>query len=128
MHLLLCKRIVMTSFGIFRYKNHLRGKKWKKKSNQSRIYRRFWPQTVFSKKSLFDPFLRFQNFQNLKFLSFLVLHQNLFFSELPNYFCFTKKIFGSAAQKFTKILTCFGEKSTLSPPPRKKKWISPGLS
>ena len=124
MHLVLFKRIVVTSFGVFRYKNHFRGKKMKIKNQTTAEFTSvFDPRQVFSKKSLFDPFLRFQNFQKLKFLSFLVFHQKFFFSELQNYFCSTKKIFGSAAQKFAKILTCLGGggwKIDLIPPPRKK--------
>ena len=82
----------------------------------------FDTRQVFSKKSLFDPFLRFQNFQNLKFLSFLVFHQKFFFSELQNYFCSTKKIFGPEAQTFAKILKCLGgvKNRPYFPPPEKK--------
>ena len=93
----------------------------------------------FFQKEPFWPIFMISKFSKPEIFVIFCFHQNLFFSELQNYFCSTKKCFGSAAQKFAKILTCFFfvfffffffffwgggvEKSTLFPPPPSRKKI-----
>ena len=112
--------LLLVSFDI---KNHLRGKKMKIKNQTTAEFTSvFDPRQVFSKKSLFDPFLRFQNFQKLKFLSFLVFHQKFFFLLYKITFALPKKFWGPKRKSSQKFWHVFGgdEKRPYSPPPRKK--------
>ena len=128
----LFKRIVLTSFGLFRYqKSFKKLKNEKKKLNHSRIYRRFWLQTGFLQKEPFWSIFTISKFSKPENFVIFGFSSKFFFSELQNYFCSTKNNFGPEAQKFAKILTCFfffffffgggGWKIDLIPPPPQKK-------
>ena len=123
MHLFLFKRTVTTSFGLVWYqKTFWRNKSENDKPNQTRSYRRFWLQSGFLQKGVIWQFFPISKFSKRDIFVIFGFPSKSFFFWTTKLLLFHQKIFGFAAQKFAKILTCVGgvKKRPYPPPPQKK--------
>ena len=119
----LFKRIVATSFSLCRCKKSIKTKiKENKKSNHSKIWRRFCPQTDFLEKGPFWPIFTISKFSKPEIFVIFGFLLKSFFFWTTKLLLFHQKNFWVRHAKIRKNFDMFGGgwKMDLISPPRKK--------